>query len=101
MPTKPSEPKTVKKPRRWWLFSKYAEEGYVPNRELFAYAASLTGQNMAYAIVSQWLFYFCTDVLHIGAQKVGFLTGFTRIWDGVNDSVVGTLIDRRTSKPGR
>ena len=101
MPTKPSEPQTVKKPRRWWLFSKYAEEGYVPNRELFAYAASLTGQNMAYAIVSQWLFYFCTDVLHIGAQKVGFLTGFTRIWDAVNDPVVGTLIDRRKCQPGK
>lgn len=101
MTTKPSEPQTVKKPRRWWLFSKYAEEGYVPNRELFAYSTALTGQNMAYLIVSQWLFYFCTDVLSIHPTKVGFLTGFTRIWDAVNDPVVGTLIDRRKCQPGR
>lgn len=101
MRTTQSEQQTEKKTPRWWLFSKYAEEGYVPNRELFAYSAALTGQNMAYAIVSQWLFYFCTDVLRISAKKVGFLTGFTRIWDAVNDPIVGALIDRRKCQPGR
>lgn len=28
------------------FFSKDAAEGFVPNRELFAYGAALTGQNM-------------------------------------------------------
>lgn len=89
-----------KKIKLWNPFSKEAEEGYVPNRELLSYSAALTGQNMTYVFVSQWLFYFCTDVLHISADKVGFLTGFSRIWDGINDPVVGTLIDRREPKNG-
>ena len=65
------------KTKRRGLFSKEADEGYVPNRELFAYSAALAGQNLTYQFVTQWLFYFCTDVLKIGARKVGFFTGFT------------------------
>ncbi len=84
----------------WNPFSKEAKEGCVPNRELLAYSAALTGQNLTYVFVSQWLFYFCTDVLKISAKKVGFLTGFTRIWDALNDPIVGTLIDRRKCANG-
>lgn len=88
------------KTKRRWLFSKHADEGCVPNRELMAYSVALSGQNMAYVLVSQWLFYFCTDVLKISANKVGFLTGFSRIWDALNDPIVGTIIDRRRCKNG-
>lgn len=90
----------TKERRIWNPFSKRAEEGYVPNRELFAYSTALAGQNMTYQMVTQWLFYFCTDILKIGAKKVGFLTGFTRIWDAINDPIVGTIIDRRKCKNG-
>lgn len=92
---------TKEKTERRGLFSKYANEGNVPNRELMAYSVALTGQNMTYVFVSQWLFYFCTDVLKISAQKVGFITGFSRIWDALNDPIVGTIIDRRKCKNGK
>lgn len=84
----------------WNPFSKDAEEGCVPNRELLAYSAALTGQNMAYVFVSQWLFYFCTNILRISPARVGFLTGFTRIWDAINDPIVGAIVDRRKCKDG-
>lgn len=89
------------KTKRRGLFSKEADEGYVPNRELFAYSAALAGQNLTYQFVTQWLFYFCTDVLKIGARKVGFFTGFSRIWDALNDPIVGAVIDRRKCKNGK
>lgn len=89
------------KTKRCGLFSKEADEGYVPNRELFAYSAALAGQNLTYQFVTQWLFYFCTDVLKIGARKVGFFTGFSRIWDALNDPIVGAIIDRRRCKNGQ
>lgn len=88
------------KKKLWNPFSKHAKEGYVPNRELFAYSAALAGQNITYQMVAQWLFYFCTDILKINAAKVGFVTGFTRIWDAINDPIVGTLIDRRKCANG-
>lgn len=83
-----------------FLFSKRAAEGDVPNRELFAYSAALAGQNATYGLVNGWLFYFCTNVLHMQNMHVGFLTSITRIWDAINDPIVGTIIDRRRCKNG-
>lgn len=40
------------KTKRRGLFSKEADEGYVPNRELFAYSAALAGQNLTYQFVT-------------------------------------------------
>ncbi|MBE6827684.1 MAG: hypothetical protein E7514_03595 [Ruminococcaceae bacterium] len=78
-----------------------AEDGKVPTGELFAYTAALTGQNLTYHFVNQWIFYFCTNVIGISPIKVGFLTGFSKVWDALNDPIVGTLIDRRRTKPGQ
>lgn len=90
----------MKKRELWNPFSKKAEEGNVPNRELLAYSAALSGQNMAYGLVNQWLFYFCTNILYISPKKVGIFTGIVRIWDAVNDPIVGSIIDRRKFKRG-
>lgn len=83
------------------LFSRDAEEGYVPNREGLNFAAGLCGQNITYGLVSGWFFYFCTDVLKISPFHVGILTSVTRLWDGINDPIVGALVDHRKTKPGQ
>ena len=91
----------MKKIKLWNPFSKEAEEGNVPNNELLAYSAALMGQNMTYALINQWLFYFCTNILYIGPKKVGIFTGIVRIWDAINDPVVGNSIDRKKHKSGQ
>lgn len=91
----------MKKIKLWNPFSNEAEEGNVPNRELLAYSAALSGQNMTYALVNQWLFYFCTNILYISPKKVGIFTGIVRIWDAVNDPIVGNIIDRRKYTVGQ
>lgn len=83
-----------------FFFSKEAEEGYVPNRELFAYSAALAGQNASYGMISQWLNYFMTNVLYISAGSTGIVMGIVRVWDAINDPLVGTLIDRHKFKNG-
>ena len=77
------------------------KDGDVPNGELFAYSTALAGQNMTYQLVTQWIFYFCTNIVGISPLKVGFLTGFSKVWDAFNDPIVGTLIDRRKTAPGK
>ncbi len=74
------------------------EQGLVPNKRLFAYAAAIAGQNMNYQFINSWLFYFCNNILKIKAEYVGYITGISRIWDAVNDPLVGALIDRHTFK---
>lgn len=83
-----------------FFFGKEAEEGYVPNRELFAYSAALAGQNASYGMISQWLNYFMTNVLYISAGSTGTVMGIVRVWDAINDPLVGTLIDRHKFKNG-
>jgi len=81
-------------------FSTQAAEGYIPNRELAKHAAALAGQNLTYAFISDWMFYFCTNILKITPRKVGIITGIARFWDAVNDPIVGGYADKRVSKPG-
>lgn len=73
-------------------------EGRVPNQRLFAYAAGIAGQNMNYAFINGWLFYFCNNVLKISANAVGYITSISRLWDSVNDPIIGALIDRHVFK---
>jgi len=73
-------------------------EGRIPGKSLFAYAAGIAGQNMHYGLISGWLFYFCNTVLKIGAEAVGIITGISRLWDSINDPIIGALIDRHTFK---
>lgn len=74
------------------------KDGYIPNRSLFAYATGIAGQNMNYGLINSWLFYFCNNVLKISADAVGMITGISRLWDSINDPIIGALIDRHTFK---
>ncbi len=73
-------------------------DGYVSNKSLFAYAAGIAGQNMHYGLINGWIFYFCNNVLKISANAVGYITGISRLWDSINDPIIGALIDRHTFK---
>lgn len=75
-------------------------QGKVPNNRLFAYAAGIAGQNMHYAFINGWLFYFCNNILKISAEAVGYITSISRLWDSVNDPLLGALIDRHRFKNG-
>ena len=75
-----------------------SKDDVIPNRNLFAYAAGIAGQNMNYGFINSWLFYFCNNVLKISADAVGMITGISRLWDSINDPIIGALIDRHTFK---
>lgn len=83
-----------------FFFSKEAPEGCVPNRDLTAHAAGLAGQNMTYGFISNWWFTFCNDILGIAPEKVGWVTSVSRVWDAVNDPLIGSLVDRHRFKSG-
>ena len=73
------------------------EQGYVPNKRLFAYSAAIAGQNMHYAFINGWLFYFCNNILKIKAEYVGYEV----LVQGVMDCVLQngnriTVIDYKT-----
>ncbi|MDR2634424.1 MAG: MFS transporter [Clostridiales bacterium] len=75
-------------------------EHEVPNRELLRFSTGIAGQNLSYCLVSGWVFYFCTNVLYLDVLLVGTVISLSRIWDAINDPLVGSIIDKHTFKNG-
>ena len=83
-----------------FFFSKEESDTLVANNRLLSYAVGLAGQNANYSFVSGKLFVFLNTVLKIDPAKTGWITGFSTLWDAINDPIIGTLVDARKFKPG-
>ena len=73
----------------------------VKTREMVGYAFGNMAQNIIYLMISVYLLYFYTDVFGITAAAAGTLFLVARIFDGLNDPIMGFLADRTKSKMGR
>ena len=89
----------MKNPIRFF-FSREEDDVKVANNRLLSYAMGLAGQNANYGFVSNRLFVFLNTVLKIDSRKTGLITGFSTLWDAINDPIIGTLVDARKFKPG-
>ena len=58
------------------------------------YALGDFGCAAFFAFVSSYLMVFYTDVLGISAAAVGTLFVVARIWDAINDPIMGTIVDK-------
>lgn len=83
-----------------FFFSREESDTQVANNRLLSYALGLAGQNMNYGFVSNRLFVFLNTVLKIDSRKTGLITGFSTLWDALNDPIIGTLVDTRKFRPG-
>lgn len=66
-----------------------------------AYAAGDFGCNFSWQYVSSFLLIFYTDVFGVTAGAVSVLFLICRIWDAINDPIVGALADRTKTRWGR
>ena len=73
--------------------------GYVPRREGLLYAIGIAGQNVSCGMVG-WFYYFCTDVAYYDMRVIAIVLTAARIWDAVNDPLMGVLVDRHRFKNG-
>lgn len=75
------------------------EGGQVPRKELFRYGLGIAGQNISCGI-STWILFYSNTVLGVSIGVIGTIMTITRIWDAVNDPLMGSLIDRHRFKNG-
>lgn len=80
---------------------KEKKKGMATNKEILGHALGGVGQNLIYALWSGYIMMFYTDVFGLGAGFVGSLFLGARIWDAVNDPMMGMIADRTKSKYGR
>ena len=59
------------------------------------------GMGFMYLLVNMYLMKYATDVLLIAPAAMGLIFGFSRLWDGVTDPLVGYVSDRTRSRLGR
>lgn len=74
----------------------------VPLREKIAYFVGECGScGMFYYLTITLSTYFFTDVMHISAITLGTIIIVSRIFDGVSDLIVGSLVDRTHTRWGK
>lgn len=73
---------------------------YTP-KERNLYLAGLLGQNMIYNIIGTGLVFYFQSVLLIPAGIIGTIFAAARVWDAVNDPMMGTIVDRTNTKWGK
>ncbi|MCG7584345.1 MFS transporter [Photobacterium sp. OFAV2-7] len=70
-------------------------------REVFGYSIGDFGNNLVYQITSIYLLIFYTDVFGIAPAAAGTLFLVARLWDAINDPVMGYFIDKTNTRWGR
>lgn len=70
-------------------------------KELGGYLVGMFGQNLIYNIISTGLYFYFQNVICIPAMALGWIMLIARIWDAVNDPMMGTIVDRTRTKWGK
>ncbi len=70
------------------------------NRDRFGYMFGDLGSSLLFNFIGSYLLVFYTDVLGISAAAVGTLMVVSRIWDAINDPMMGVIVDKRKPSKG-
>ncbi len=65
------------------------------------YGVGAVGLDLSYGMFYSFLAKYLTDVLGLGASFLLILTPIARIWDGINDPMMGTIVDNTHTKMGK
>ena len=71
-------------------------------KERNMYLAGMFGQNMIYNIIATGLIgFYLQYVIYIPVIAIGWIVAVARVWDAINDPMMGTIVDKTKSKWGK
>ncbi len=70
-------------------------------REKVGYSLGDTGSNLFFQTFIYFMLFFYTDVFGITAKAAGTMFLVTKIWDAVNDPIMGMIADRTNTRLGK
>ena len=70
-------------------------------RERLGYGLGDTASNFFFQTFNIFLLYYYTDVFGISAAAVGTIFFVTKLWDAINDPLMGALADRTKTRYGK
>ena len=83
------------------LFGSTPGDGEMQPKEGFSYSLCGFGQNLICTVIGSYLTVFMTDAIGFKALPVAFLMLFARIFDALNDPIMGSIVDRTRTKWGK
>ncbi len=66
-----------------------------------AYAIGSSGANASFYMINNYLMLFYTDVVGLAASAISLIMLIARIWDAVNDPMMGIIEDRTHTRIGK
>jgi len=73
----------------------------IPGRSVVGYATGDLGISIAYFALGFFFLYYLTDLVGIPPALAGTVVLIGKLWDGVNDPLIGVLADRTRATRGR
>lgn len=70
-------------------------------KEAAGYLVGMFGQNLIYNIIATGLYFYFQNVICLPAMALGWIMAIARIWDAINDPMMGTIVDKTKSKWGK
>lgn len=64
------------------------------NRNIIGYGLGSMGKDLALGVIGSYLLIFYTDVFGISAAAAGAILFLTKVWDAINDPMMGAIADR-------
>ena len=83
------------------LFGSTPGDGEMQPKEGLSYSLCGFGQNLICTIIGSYLTVFMTDAIGFNALAVAFLMLGARIFDALNDPIMGSIVDRTRTKWGK
>ncbi len=90
-----------KKPLLHKLFGSTPGDGEMQPKEGISYSLCGFGQNLICTVIGSYLTVFMTDAIGFPALAVALLMLGARIFDALNDPIMGSVVDRTRTKWGK
>jgi GPH family glycoside/pentoside/hexuronide:cation symporter len=78
-----------------------SESGKLSLKEKIGYAVGDTASNIYFQTFQYFILFFYTDVVGLAAVSVATMFAVSRVWDAVNDPLMGTIADRTNTRWGK
>lgn len=70
-------------------------------KERIGYALGDTASNLTFSMITTYLMFFYTDVFGLAPAAIATLFLIARVWDAINDPIMGVIIDKTNTKWGK
>lgn len=73
----------------------------LPLKEIAGYSSIDFAMNLVFQCIALYISYFYTDIYGLDPAHVAVLFLVSRIWDAINDPIMGTICERLSPKKGK